>query len=1306
MMGLSALSGDLNTAFNAANILTGSLPVLQAPITSSNTLQAQTDSVINQVNGLSVQQGETATQFLDAANQAFAGQFNATNIQEMDSSVVFDLALSPTAQPTSLSIPAGNIALGPFQLSVPNLPSANLQNNVTVQTHVTVNYYGSIEIDPSATTINYNPVINYTGQFNQGTMGGVNVAGSIGLNMSPTYTLTFPGAGDNFVFTLPTPTVASSGTTLNLPLSVNLSLAPLPTLGFSHSVAFDLNDLSTPQQTPTTVTLNNAVVATDDPSMSTDGSAVASLTEQILTTAGGPLFDRLNGLIPTQVDQLLLGQTEVLPGTGVTLQTLLGGQTPIDLLQLVGVPAPVTTIIDDLATASEFANQLHNVSSDNAESTLTSAESSLGIQFPLLDNTIQTLTNLLTGTPVDIVTWTFNLLDTNKYPELAPLLQTAPDGSTSIAASIDSNTIKDSISSLFPSGFQPVVDQLLQYYIPDFTGTFYFRGAATLGIDTTFLTQPSANGLLDSFFIDSGDILSVSFSASLSASFPPVSTSGSSPGDNPIGQVLSSPAGQTVQNIGQQVINSGVQAYDGAVSGFQAAASGISSPFGLTDFGTTVENALGAVASGDVSMTLDGSFTLGISDGNDSDGKLTAQEIIDIANNNPLCLLNAQGDVTFSLHGDGSILGQEIYPVDLSLDLLSFDTSCSASSSAMNPGMVGGTPGSTTSDPFAEVNPQTQTLQVYGSSGNDTIDVGMSSSGDIQVSRNGDIVDFSPSNIQSITVDDAGTMSRINPGTPSANGGNDVITISPSLPSSMPVTVDGGSGDDFISSMDGHDQFFGGTVTFNGGSGNNILIGSGGNSMLSAGTGNSTVMAGPGRAIMMGGPGNDLMVGPGAGVTSSAGGMMIGGNGGEHIEVVGTTSTGDWTMIGNTIGSGKVGNNLLIGGIGNDTLIANNAIASGNRFVADTSSGGRSVLMGGPGNNDLSGGPNQDLLIGGWLDSTASTGTNVVNGSSSATVFQGNATLNPTTGRLMNASIRVTGADAGGGPEVKVLDAVTQATRLDFFAYDPNFHGGVRVAVGDVNGAGVPDIITGPGPGGGPEIKVFDSVTGAVLRDFMAFVPTFIGGVFVASADVNGDGFDDIIVGADAGGGPHVEVFSGKDGSLLQSFFAYNPGFTGGVRVAAGDVNGDGRADIITGAGPGGGPHVEVFSGRDGSLLRSLFAYNPGFTGGVYVAGADINGDGKADIVTGAGPGGGPHVEVFSGADGSVLDSFFAYDPHFTGGVRVGAAAPSDSGASQILTGPGPGGGPELTSFEGTNAMNSLFVYDPQFSGGIFVGGR
>src|SRR5262249_42884069 len=159
------------------------------------------------------------------------------------------------------------------------------------------------------------------------------------------------------------------------------------------------------------------------------------------------------------------------------------------------------------------------------------------------------------------------------------------------------------------------------------------------------------------------------------------------------------------------------------------------------------------------------------------------------------------------------------------------------------------------------------------------------------------------------------------------------------------------------------------------------------------------------------------------------------------------------------------------------------------------------------------------------------------------------------------------------------------------------------------------------------------------LRSFFAYNSAFSGGVRVASGDVNLDGFTEIITGAGPGGGPHVKVFS--DLVLVQSFLAYNPTFSGGVFVAGGDVSGDGVPDIITGAGAGGGPNVRVFSGINAAQLQDFLVFGAGFSGGISVATADVNADGRLDIIAAAGPGGGTRVKVFDGISLGVLDSFF-----------------------------------------------------------------
>ena len=295
----------------------------------------------------------------------------------------------------------------------------------------------------------------------------------------------------------------------------------------------------------------------------------------------------------------------------------------------------------------------------------------------------------------------------------------------------------------------------------------------------------------------------------------------------------------------------------------------------------------------------------------------------------------------------------------------------------------------------------------------------------------------------------------------------------------------------------------------------------------------------------------------------------------------------------------------------------------------------------------------------------------------------------------------VLGPGPGGTPTVHLIDGTTTRT-VDVF--NPAFLGGASLTLGDVNGDGTLDIIAGAGPGGGPHVRVLSGVDFSVLASFYAYNPAFAGGVYVAAGDIDGDGRTDIITGAGPSGGPHVRVFSGIDLRVLASFFAYDPAFPGGISVAAGDINGDGRADIITGAGPSGGPHVRVFSGTDLGVLASFYAYAVAFPGGVSVAAGDVNGDGLADIITGAGPSGGPHVRVFSGADLSVLASFYAYDPAFLGGVQVAAGDVNGDGRIDLIMGAGPGGGPHVRILSGLDLSELASFFAPTNGSGVSVG--
>jgi hypothetical protein len=282
----------------------------------------------------------------------------------------------------------------------------------------------------------------------------------------------------------------------------------------------------------------------------------------------------------------------------------------------------------------------------------------------------------------------------------------------------------------------------------------------------------------------------------------------------------------------------------------------------------------------------------------------------------------------------------------------------------------------------------------------------------------------------------------------------------------------------------------------------------------------------------------------------------------------------------------------------------------------------------------------------------------------------------------------------------------------------PGFNGEVTVAHADFNNDGILDVVVGAGLGGGPHVRVINGATGAEFGSFFAFDPTFTGGVFVAASDINGDGLAEIVVGAGPGGGPHVKVFDGRTFAELKSFFAYDPSFSGGVSVATYDFNEDGFNEIVTGAGPGGAPHVRVFNGLDGSVIKEFMAYALTFRGGVYVAAGDFDNDLVLDIITGAGAGGGPHVIDWEYDTLEVLDSTMAFDKFtqpdgtvidqlFAGGVRVAIANGSADEKQDLIVSAGPGGGPHVKVYFKGNSLDQLFSYfsgDPSNTQGVFVG--
>lgn len=236
----------------------------------------------------------------------------------------------------------------------------------------------------------------------------------------------------------------------------------------------------------------------------------------------------------------------------------------------------------------------------------------------------------------------------------------------------------------------------------------------------------------------------------------------------------------------------------------------------------------------------------------------------------------------------------------------------------------------------------------------------------------------------------------------------------------------------------------------------------------------------------------------------------------------------------------------------------------------------------------------------------------------------------------------------GGGPQVRVFDG-NGNVKSQFMAYASTFRGGVALATGDINGDGTQEIITAPMSASAPHIRSFTR-NGVLVSQFFAYASTVRGGYHLTTGDVDGNGSVDIVVTPAAGLGPQVAEFTGS-GQLIKRFMAYAPTFRGGLYASIGDVDGNGTNEVVVTPESGAGPQVRVFSST-GTVVSQFFAYASRLRGSFTSFVADVNSDGTQDIVTAPGAGMGPQVRVFN-STGTVLKQFFTLLPAFRGGMNI-----------------------------------------------------
>ena len=195
-------------------------------------------------------------------------------------------------------------------------------------------------------------------------------------------------------------------------------------------------------------------------------------------------------------------------------------------------------------------------------------------------------------------------------------------------------------------------------------------------------------------------------------------------------------------------------------------------------------------------------------------------------------------------------------------------------------------------------------------------------------------------------------------------------------------------------------------------------------------------------------------------------------------------------------------------------------------------------------------------------------------------------------------------------PEIFILDKLGNL-KYSFMAYNENFYGGVNIAVGDINGDGINEIITAPMKGGGPHIRVFDK-NGNVLYQFMAYNENFYGGVNIAVGDVKNDERAEIITAPASGHIPEIKVFKGV--ILKHKFLSYDISMTNGVKLAVGDVNNDNWKEILT-VPNNMSPIIKLFNFK-GRKKGEFLSYSEHLKTGINIIAKDFSGDKKPEILT------------------------------------------------------------------------------------------
>lgn len=249
------------------------------------------------------------------------------------------------------------------------------------------------------------------------------------------------------------------------------------------------------------------------------------------------------------------------------------------------------------------------------------------------------------------------------------------------------------------------------------------------------------------------------------------------------------------------------------------------------------------------------------------------------------------------------------------------------------------------------------------------------------------------------------------------------------------------------------------------------------------------------------------------------------------------------------------------------------------------------------------------------------------------------------------------------GDFARFLRPTGQRLRNGTFIFNEAYRGGDQIAHIDLNGDNELDWV----------IVTHNNVT-AYRHDGQLFLRVYpynashVGGLSVAIADTTGDKTKEIVVASASRGkqARPVKVY-GYDGTLVKdSWYPFGRAYVQGLTVAVGRLDGK-QPIIIFGSAPGEVSRVTLFDAKTYRLVRQWTAYERTFRGGVSVAAGDVDGDGKDEIIAGPGKGRAATVKIWNNLGREAFRSFTAFQSRTNPGVRVGAADIDFDGKKDVV---------------------------------------